>query len=342
MQTNIQRQIAMLELIPRHPRRITANDITEKLNNRDFDIGLRTVQRELKAMHDMGLFGLVMDDRCKPFGWSIAACWRGINLTLMDQHVALAFHTLQHSANQLLPPQSVKQLKPYFEKADQVLGSDPDNPWLYWACRVAQLPEPLPITYDEPDPKALETVQQALLNHQQIGCQIQRVIKGKSYWIDYRPINPEGIKISGGVVLLAFTLGNTHSRRYAKPIHMLRNIELLDTKAVMRSDFDIARVGNVHSESTIDIELLFEPSASFILRNAKLSDNQTLERRVDGRYLVKANVMDTPKLREFLWSMADSVEVIAPVKLRAHFCKLSSKVINKYQTATSEVVAEQV
>lgn len=339
MQTNIQRQITLLEHIPREPFRITANELTDKLLERGYEVGLRTVQRELKSMHDMGLFGMVMDDRCKPFGWSIAKCWRGLNLTLMDHHMALAFYTLKHSANQLMPASTLKQLTPYFERADEVLSKDANKPWLYWACRVAQLPQPLPISYRTPDSKALETVQKALLENRQIACQIQRVIKGQRYWIDYRPINLEGIKIEDGVVMLAFTLGREHPRRYAKPLNQMRNIELLDTKAITRNDFDINRVGNAPASASIVLELVCDPAANFIMRDAKFSDDQTIERLTDGRYLVKATVMDSARLREYLWGMADSVEVIAPLKLRAHFMRLASKITNKYQIAATESVA---
>ncbi|WP_076539354.1 YafY family protein [Shewanella sp. UCD-KL21] len=335
MQINIQRQIAMLEKIPTHPRRITANDITARLQSRDFDIGLRTVQRELKAMYDMGLFGIVLDDRSKPFGWSIAACWRGLNLTLMDNHMALAFHTLKHSASQLLPPQSLKQLTPYFERADQILGNDPDNPWLYWACRVAQLPKPFPLIIEQQDPQIFEAVQSALLNKRQIACEIKRPIEGKSYWIDYSPINPEGIKISDGVALLTFTIGTVDPRIYAKSIDLLRNVRLLDTPAITRSDAELAARKNNHKSELIDIELLFSASANFIMRNAKLSDNQTVEQLQDKRYLVKASVKDTSGLRSLLWSMADNVEVLAPAKLRAHFTRLINKVNARYQNAAS-------
>ncbi len=338
MQQNIQRQLTMLEFIPRYPKRITANDITDKLNYLDYDVGLRTVQRELKSMSDMGLFGLVLDDRNKPYGWSIAACWRGLNLTLMDHHMALAFHTLKHSAKQLLPAQSIKQLTPYFERADQVLGSDPDNPWLYWACRVAQLPEPFPFISIEQDPKALGVLQDALLNKCQISCEIKRVIKGKPYWIKYQLINPEGIKVSNGVVLLVFTIGQFHLKRYAKPIDLLRNIQLLDTPAIVRTDFNINKTGVESTSTMIDIELLFSPSANFILRNVKLSDNQTIEQLQDGRYSVKASVMDTSRLREVLWEMTDSVEVIGPLKLRNHFIRLINKVNKKYQRSATESV----
>ncbi|MFS1437132.1 helix-turn-helix transcriptional regulator [Shewanella sp. 10N.286.48.A6] len=335
MQINIQRQIAMLEQIPTHPRRITANDINERLQSRDFDVGLRTVQRELKAMHDMGLFGIVLDDRSKPFGWSIAACWRGLNLTLMDNHMALAFHTLKHSASQLLPPQSLKQLTPYFERADQVLGNDPDNPWLYWACRVAQLPKPFPFIIEQQVPQIFEAVQSALLNKRQIACQIKRVIEGKSYWIDYTPINPEGIQITDGVALLTFTIGTVEPKLFAKSIDLLRNVRLLDTPTITRSDAELAARKHKNKSETIDIELLFSASANFIMRNAKLSDNQTVKQLEDKRYLVEATVEDTSGLRTLLWSMADNVEVLAPAKLRAHFTRLINKVNARYQNAAS-------
>ncbi|MDO6620746.1 MULTISPECIES: helix-turn-helix transcriptional regulator [unclassified Shewanella] len=335
MQINIQRQIAMLEQIPAHPRRITANDITARLQSRDFDIGLRTVQRELKAMYDMGLFGIVLDDRSKPFGWSIAACWRGLNLTLMDNHMALAFYTLKHSASQLLPPQSLKQLTPYFDRADQILGNDPDNPWLYWACRVAQLPKPFPFIIEQQDPQIFEAVQSALLNKRQIACQIKRVIQGKSYWLDYTPINPEGIQISDGVALLTFTIGTVEPKLFAKSIDLLRNVRVLDTPSITRSEANIARRKMENQAELIDIELLFSASANFIMRNAKLSDNQTVKQLEDKRYLVEATVEDTSGLRTLLWSMADNVEVLAPAKLRAHFTRLISKVNARYQIAAS-------
>ncbi|WP_163931319.1 YafY family protein [Paraferrimonas sp. SM1919] len=332
MQANIQRQVAMLEHIPRHPKKVTANFLHDKLKERGFKVGLRTVQRELKGIYELGLFGLVIDDRCKPFGWSIAACWRGLNLTLMDQHMALAFHTLKHSAKQLLPPASIKQLTPYFERADQVLANDPDNPWLYWACRVAQLPEPFPLIYDKPDNDHFETVQDAILEKRQLACKIQRIIKGKPYWLEYNPINPEGIKISNGVAFLAFTVGNSNSKRYLQSMDQLRDIRLLDTAIIERDDFDIAKAGSEPRSPIIKVELNVHPSANFLLRNAKLSEDQTAELQTCGRYKVTATVQDSTKFRAFLWENAPTVEVLAPTKLRDYFFKLSQKVSQQYQT----------
>ncbi len=334
MQDKIQRQIIMLQQIPRYPRRITANEIVQRLADRQCQIGLRTVQRELKAMLDIGMFGIEQDDRSKPFGWYISACWNDFSIKMMDKSMALAFYTLKHNASQLLPPQSLKQLKPYFEQADQVLGNDPDSPWLYWACRVAQLPSPLPIIHIEHDKKALETVQYALLHKKQLACKIQRFIKGRDCWIEYNPINPEGIRVSDGVPLLIFTIGSFHRKLYARPLDALKEIRLLDSSIVKSAEQQ--RPNPIQTTNLIAIELLFSPQANFILRNAKLSEDQTCERLTDGRYRVCATVQDTPNLRSFIWQLVDTVEVIAPLKLRNHFARLYNNLHQKYQNDATQ------
>ncbi|MFB2639002.1 hypothetical protein ACE02P_13330 [Shewanella bicestrii] len=55
-----------------------------------------------------------------------------------------------------------------------MLASDPENPWLYWACRVAQLPEPYPFILPQHQPQSLEVIQQAILDKKQIRCDIKK------------------------------------------------------------------------------------------------------------------------------------------------------------------------
>lgn len=88
MQPSFQRQVTLLSLIPRAPRKISVNELVERLTNRTQDVSKRAVQRDLKAMYEMGTFGLHLDDRSKHYGWSIESCCRGLNLDLMDQHMA--------------------------------------------------------------------------------------------------------------------------------------------------------------------------------------------------------------------------------------------------------------
>ncbi|WP_229381074.1 WCX domain-containing protein [Shewanella psychropiezotolerans] len=108
-------------------------------------------------------------------------------------------------------------------------------------------------------------------------------------------------------------------------------MRLLDTPSITRSDLDIARSQNKSASELIDIELLFSPSANFIMRNAKLSESQSVQQLEDGRYRVNAKVKATSGLRAFLWNMADNVEVVVPIKLRTHFTRLLNKVNARYQ-----------
>ncbi|MGL4711921.1 MAG: helix-turn-helix transcriptional regulator [Shewanella sp.] len=330
MQPNFQRQVTLLSLIPRAPRKISVNELVQRLANRTQDAGKRSVQRDLKAMYEMGTFGLRLDDRNKPYGWSIETCWRGLNVDLMDQHMALALSTLKRSASQLMPPQSLQQLQPYFERADKVLASDPDNPWLYWACRVAQLPEPYPFILPQHEPKSLAVIQQAILDKKQISCDIKKLISRKMHWLHYSHINPQGIIIRDSVVLLAFTIGSFDTRRHHKPIGLLRNAQLLTTHAIESPDFDINKAAQGTSGEKIRLELLLSDRATFIMREAKFSEAQEMRLQDDGRFHVSAEVCDTPKLRAALWEMADTVEVLAPAKLREHFVHMTHKMGAKY------------
>lgn len=79
MQLSFQRQVTLLSLIPRAPRKISVNEFEPHQ-----DASKRAAQWDLKAMCEMGTFGLRLDDRSKPYGWSIESCWRRLTLDLMD------------------------------------------------------------------------------------------------------------------------------------------------------------------------------------------------------------------------------------------------------------------
>ena len=55
------RQWAMLRMIPRYPRKITARDLMEKLFNEGFSMTKRSVERDLQSIS--ATFPLVSDDR---------------------------------------------------------------------------------------------------------------------------------------------------------------------------------------------------------------------------------------------------------------------------------------
>ena len=93
MPDTLQRQWAMLRLIPREPRRISVTDIQQKLAAADFYVTARTIQRDLQELS--ALFPLTIDDRNKPYGWSWTKDGRIFDLPGMDPQTALTFRLVE-------------------------------------------------------------------------------------------------------------------------------------------------------------------------------------------------------------------------------------------------------
>jgi len=84
--------------VPSAPRKVSSRQIFENLQNcGHHNIDMRTVQRDLVSLENIGLFGLDVDKRSKPYGWFINANFKKLNLSLMDGNTALAFKVLEQS-----------------------------------------------------------------------------------------------------------------------------------------------------------------------------------------------------------------------------------------------------
>ena len=328
---NLQRRIAMLETLPRHPRKLTASQLCQRLDDMGYQVTTRSVQRDLRAMFEMGLFGICLDQRSRPFGWSIEQSWKGLNLTLMDTHVAIALTTLRRYASQLLPQQSIKELRPYFQRAEQLLRNDRDNPWRHWVERVAILPPPYPYSLPEVDEEILQQLNQAMLEKRQVKCEIKRIIKGEVRWLRYEPVHLLGMAVQDGAMQAFFTLGSFQQRIYSESLLCFRNIQLLDAPALQPDSFDIQRDNRTLNGGKIGVVLKFEKNAGFILQGGRLSDDQTNAVLPDNRILVSATVKDTQAFRSLIWNMGSQVEVVEPRSLRRYIQRKLTKLNAMYK-----------
>lgn len=188
--------------------------------------------------------------------------------------------------------------------------------------------EPYPFILPQHEPKSLEVIQQAILDRKQISCDIKKSINGEIHWLHYNPINPQGILIRDNVALLAFTIGSFDTRRHHKPIGLLRNAQLLPTDTVKSENFDINKTDHGTNGEKIQLKLLLSDRATFIMREAKFNEDQEMRLQEDGCFYVTADASDTPKLRAALWEMVDTVEVLAPAKLRYHFTRCAQSISN--------------
>jgi hypothetical protein len=115
------RYLAMLQLIPRSPGRISTPVLLEKLSERGFSIDARSLQRDLRdklAAH----FPLGCDDSEKPYRWYLDRDFH-CNLPALDVPSALTLVLAEEYLKGLLPPVVIGQLSPQFRDARKLLCS---------------------------------------------------------------------------------------------------------------------------------------------------------------------------------------------------------------------------
>ena len=318
-----QRRLDLLDHIPRSPNKISTRQLLDLLESYGHEkLVIRKIQRDLEAIESLGIFGLEVDKRSKPYGWSINLNWKKLNISLMDANSALAFSTLKEVAGTLLPESTLDDLSAYFQKADIALIN---------SNNLVSLPLP--------DEEALSIIKQAIYFKKQISADLKRYLLANKnpIWKRYQHINPLGLIQRENVVTLICSIGSFHQKIYKFPIAFIKNVEIDDVEVSVPEQFNFEQIKNSYFSSNlrhekISLVLLARKDSYFVMSNGKFSDNQTtIETENSELVKISATVEDNPKLRAFLRGLGSSIEVLEPNVLRTYFKALAQELLTKYQ-----------
>jgi hypothetical protein len=337
---SFQRRLDLLDHIPRYPNKISTRQLLELLEaNGHENLIIRKVQRDLEAIEALGMFGLEVDKRSKPYGWSVNINWRKLNISLMDANSALAFSTLKEVAGTLLPESTLDDLSPYFEKAEVIINSEKSPLISHWKNSVALINGNNPVTLPLPDEEALSKIKQAIFYKKQISADLKRyLISNKApFWKRYQHINPLGIIQRENALTLICCIGSFHQKIYKFPIAFIKGVEIDDVDVKVPKHFNFERTKNSYFKSNvthkeISLSILARKDSYFVMRNGKFNDNQVIVETDDPDIVkINATVEDNPKLRAFLRGLGSSIEVLEPSSLREYFKDLAQELLAKYQ-----------
>lgn len=310
------RQWAVLQLLPRAPRKIDTATLRRMLGERGHGIGQRTLQRDLLAL--MRVFPLVCDDRSKPFGWSWMRDAPTFDLPGMDPQAALTFHLVGHHLRHLLPVSTARHLAPHVRRAAEVLGALTPPGLGEWPAKVRVVPQGLPLTPPEVSDAVLETVYDALLRERRFVASYQR--RGHSEPRSYE-VHPLGLVVRSGIFYLICCLGEHQDPRQLL-LHRMRAAELLDVPRRPAPGFDLdayvaaGHLGFLLHGEPVDLRLRVHPAFAVTLRETPLRPEQTLVEQPDGHWVLGARIPDTQQLRTWLLGHGPLVEVLGPPELR--------------------------
>jgi predicted DNA-binding transcriptional regulator YafY len=312
----LRRQWQLLRMIPRFPGKITATEMRRKLENEQFSVTKRTVERDLQALS--AVFPLMSDDRNKPFGWSWLPNAVNFNIPGLSDNEALTLVMVEQHLKMLLPTTTLTQLQPYFKSARQHLDQIAcEGNIRSWLDKVRAVPPAQPLLPAQIDEEIQQSVYSALLADRQI--EISYLKRGADELRQYR-LHPLAL-VQRGPVSYLYCLVNSDDRPRTFAMHRIRSAQVLTDQAKIPADFSIdtliasGELGFGEGRQ-IHLEAVFQHGAGDHLFETPVSANQVLAKTRDSKLRLKATVADTQQLVWWLLGFGGSVEIIKPLSLR--------------------------
>ncbi len=313
-EASFSRLLALLRLIPPHPRAVDTNNLAVLLASEGYETTSRTVQRDLVKLEGMS-FGLECLDDSKPFRWRFKASAKPILVPGLDIPQALALLMVEAHLSRLLPRAAWAALRPHIDSARARIDGKPARRWLE---RVRVVPRSQPLQPPHIDVTILDVVQVALLEEHSITVHYRRADGEGSNEIVLHPL---GLLIRDAVAyVVATAFAYDDVRLYA--LHRMRSATSTGEKARKpATPFDLdaymaaGEPGWRLAKEPIHLELAFFDGAERSVMESPLAPDQTVKATGDA-VIVKATVNDTRVLRSWLLGFGASVEVKLPKALR--------------------------
>ncbi len=308
------RQITMLRLVPRREPGITTEQLRKSLADRDFDVNLRTIQRDLVKLSAQ--FPLTCDET-DPLRWYWAPHAEAVTLPGHDPLSALSWQMIAQHLQPILPRSLLREIEPHFAAARGFLEASSDGKLQRWTQRVRLLPRTMQLMAPEIPKDVLDAVYQGLLEQRQV--EVEYTSRDREHPIQLT-LHPLALVVRDQIhYLLATVLNFTDIRQLV--LHRMNSARLLDEPAKEPSNFDLddyIQQGGFDYASGQKINLIarFEPYAAKALLETPLSSDQSHKTLENGDIEIHATVNDSDQLRWWLMGYGSGVEVVAPKHLR--------------------------
>ena len=312
----LMRQWQMLRMIPRHPQVITATQLKRKLENEQYMVTKRTVERDLQSLS--AVFPLTLDESSRPFGWSWQADACNFNVPGLSNNEALTFVMVEQHLKTMLPSSTLSQLQPYFKAAKQHLNDIPRSERIRsWLNKVRTVPPAQPLLPSPVNPEVQQAVYNALLADKQLDIRYKK--RGASNMSDYR-VHPLAVVQRGPVAYLCCHVNYDDGlRKFA--MHRIQSVTVTDEPVEIPKGFSVDELieggeFGFGKGKQIKLEAIFHHGVGDHLFETPISTDQSLVDMGEGKLRLKTTVADTQQLVWWLLGLGDGVEVVKPSALR--------------------------
>jgi predicted DNA-binding transcriptional regulator YafY len=308
------RLLTLLKLVPRRPPGMTCRTLQDQLRDRDFDVSLRTIQRDLEKLS--GPFTLISDEG-HPARWSWLPGSPDQTLPGHDPFSAMTWRLVEDHLQPLLPRTLRQEIEPQFQAARQFLEQSGSQRLNRWQERVRMLPRSMPLKPPEVEPGIMDAVYGALLD----ACQLEVSYHSRNASEARKlTINPLGLVVRDSIYYVLATV-EPYTDVIQMVLHRMTRAQKTDIPALEPQEFNLHRYieqGGFEYALGSPIRLVarFEEGAGHHLLESPLSDDQIATELDSGRMEIRATVRESAQLHWWLQGFGNRVEIIGPKALR--------------------------
>jgi predicted DNA-binding transcriptional regulator YafY len=315
------RYLEMLRLIPVEPASISTQELLAKLQERNYPLDIRTLQRDLNKLSASSLFPFASTDNTRPLRWFWPKKRPRWQFPAMTPTEALSFKLVEQFLKPLLPYSVNQQLTDYFALAAATLSH---SPFARWTDKIRFVSNNLSLIAPVIDSHVLTVVYDALLKNQRFTGIYQSCRRPDNETEAYE-VNPLGLVFKDQTIYLTATLWDYHDIRQLA-LHRFKAATLLEKPAEIPPGFSLDHYNNAGefeyplvSGRSLPIVLKIKPWLKKQLTETPLASNQHITPLNEGSYRLNATVHDTRQLRWWLKSLGADVEILMPEPLRQEF-----------------------
>ena len=319
------RQIAILQKIPRSPRKVDLGNIRNYLSELGLSVTDRTIQRDLEKLSE--LFPLEVDIRSKPYGWSFISTAK-TTMPSLHPYEALTMLMAGKYLGKILPSSRNEYL--FHQKYQAMAALEPyqSKKLKKWMEKIAFASDGFILQKAEIDKSVIESVYDALLHD-------------KKLLIDYRnkaeqEVHPLGLILKERHIYLVCTFWN-----FDNPVQIaldrIKSVKVMDEKVNTPKSFSLNNfIKNGHAnlvltDEPIHLEIKITTAASEHLIETPINDGQLITSIDDKWNLLSATVENRQELRWWLLGFGQQIEVISPLELRNEFKCIADKMSANYK-----------
>lgn len=324
------RQIALLQLIPRAPRRISTTTLQEKLRDWGFEIDVRSLQRDLNRLVALD-FPIERHDEERPYRWSFKEFGQ-LNLPRHDTPTALTLHLVESHLQRLLPQGVVQQLAPQFRAAREHLDKLAKNQLARWPQRVRTIPNGQALIPAEVSTAVWAAVSEALVGERQLRVRYHSRSKGGEH--KTMRLHPQSL-VSRHAVSYLVAMADDHQDLRHFALHRIEQADVLDDDAPARQrddhDIDAYIAGgafgtprtNVTPGEPVELVADVDAQTAWLLRETPLAMGQDLSALPEGDWQrLRVQLADSQETLWWILGLNSRIRVHAPahwvVEIKEH------------------------